>query len=485
MRTHSVRYNFIMNSIMTLVSIIFPLITFPYITRVLLVEGTGKISFAMSVVNYFTMFATLGIPTYGIRICAQVRDDKEKLSTTVQELLIISGITTVMTYLVFFATLFVIPNFAERKTVLMVIGVSIGLSTIGVQWFYSALEQYSYITACSVIFKLIGILLMFAFVRDKEDYVIYGAIYVIGNFGSYILNFFRLRKFISFRKYGTYNFKKHLKAIVVFFAMSVGASIYLNLDIVMLGFMKGDTATGYYNASIKVKTVLVTCVTSLGTVLLPRLSYYVEKNEKAAFNKMVAKAFNFSFVVASGVMVYFAIFAKESILLLSGEPFLPATIPMIILMPTVLLIGLSNITGIQVLTPLGEEKKVMYSILAGAVLNFLLNLVLIPKMGPTGAAISTTLAEILVLIVQAVFLNEILKDIIGDLCVRKILGGLIPASVIALIFKHYVDMQVFPTLLLSSILFFGAYGVLLLWMKEPFVISVLDMFKNWIHRRKE
>ena len=400
MKIHSVKYNFIMNAILTVAGIIFPLITFPYISRVLLVEGSGKVAFATSVVTYFTMFASLGIPTYGVRACAIVRDNKEKLSKTVQELLIISGGTTLLTYIVFGISLFVIPEFAQERTLLLIVGLGIGLNTIGVQWLYNALEQYSYITTCSILFKVIGMILMFLLVKESSDYQIYGGVYVIASFGSYVLNFICLRKFVTFQKTGTYQFKQHLKHIMVFFAMSAGASIYLNLDVVMLRFLQSNEAVGYYNAGIKVKTVLVTCVTSLGTVLLPRLSYYIETADKKAFQLMVGKAFRFVFVAASAVTVYFSIFARESILLLSGEAFLPAVGPMMILMPTVLLIGLSNVTGIQILTPNGREREVMYSIWGGAILDFVLNLIVIPKFSANGAALSTLLAEGMVHLIQ-------------------------------------------------------------------------------------
>ena len=392
MKIHSVKYNFIMNAILTVAGIIFPLITFPYISRVLLVEGSGKVAFATSVVTYFTMFASLGIPTYGVRACAIVRDNKEKLSKTVQELLIISGGTTLLTYIVFGISLFVIPEFAQERTLLLIVGLGIGLNTIGVQWLYNALEQYSYITTCSILFKVIGMILMFLLVKESSDYQIYGGVYVIASFGSYVLNFICLRKFVTFQKTGTYQFKQHLKHIMVFFAMSAGASIYLNLDVVMLRFLQSNEAVGYYNAGIKVKTVLVTCVTSLGTVLLPRLSYYIETADKKAFQLMVGKAFRFVFVAASAVTVYFSIFARESILLLSGEAFLPAVGPMMILMPTVLLIGLSNVTGIQILTPNGREREVMYSIWGGAILDFVLNLIVIPKFSANVADLSTLLS---------------------------------------------------------------------------------------------
>lgn len=484
MKIHSVKYNFIMNAILTVAGIIFPLITFPYISRVLLVEGSGKVAFATSVVIYFTMFASLGIPTYGVRACAIVRDNKEKLSKTVQELLIISGGTTLLTYIVFGISLFVIPEFAQERTLLLIVGLGIGLNTIGVQWLYNALEQYSYITTCSILFKVIGMILMFLLVKESSDYQIYGGVYVIASFGSYVLNFICLRKFVTFQKTGTYQFKQHLKHIMVFFAMSAGASIYLNLDVVMLRFLQSNEAVGYYNAGIKVKTVLVTCVTSLGTVLLPRLSYYIETADKKAFQLMVGKAFRFVFVAASAVTVYFSIFARESILLLSGEAFLPAVGPMMILMPTVLLIGLSNVTGIQILTPNGREREVMYSIWGGAILDFVLNLIVIPKFSANGAALSTLLAEGMVLLLQCWFLRDVLWSYIRQVQSWKIVIALAVASVMTIPVKIWIDSGVFVTLLVSAIVFFGGYAVVLLLLKEPFVSEILNSGIHAIVRKK-
>ena len=484
MKIHSVKYNFIMNAILTVAGIIFPLITFPYISRVLLVEGSGKVAFATSVFTYFTMFASLGIPTYGVRACAIVRDNKEKLSKTVQELLIISGGTTLLTYIVFGISLFVIPEFAQERTLLLIVGLGIGLNTIGVQWLYNALEQYSYITTCSILFKVIGMILMFLLVKESSDYQIYGGVYVIASFGSYVLNFICLRKFVTFQKTGTYQFKQHLKHIMVFFAMSAGASIYLNLDVVMLRFLQSNEAVGYYNAGIKVKTVLVTCVTSLGTVLLPRLSYYIETADKKAFQLMVGKAFRFVFVAASAVTVYFSIFARESILLLSGEAFLPAVGPMMILMPTVLLIGLSNVTGIQILTPNGREREVMYSIWGGAILDFVLNLIVIPKFSANGAALSTLLAEGMVLLLQCWFLRDVLWSYIRQVQCWKIVIALAVASVMTIPVKIWIDSGVFVTLLVSAIVFFGGYAVVLLLLKEPFVSEILNSGIHAIVRKK-
>ena len=270
---------------------------------------------------------------------------------------------------------------------------------------------------------------------------------------------------------------------MTFFLLSVATSVYLNLDLVMLGFMKGDVEVGYYNAGIKVKTVLVTCVTSLGTVLLPRLSYYIQQKKKEEFQRMVTKAFQFVLVVSIPMTVYFIIYVKESILFLAGESFLPATAAMIILMPTLILIGLSNITGIQILTPLGRESNVVCSVAAGAVLDFVLNLVLIPKFGSTGAAFSTTMAELLVLIVQCIYLRKQLWEMVRHVQVWKIVVAIMFASIVGVIFQNKITMNVFGTLCVSAILFFGVYGVILLILKEDFVSDTVESLFKKIWRK--
>lgn len=141
MKTHSIKFNFIMNAILTVSTVIFPMVTFPYYSRVLGAEGTGSVGFAVAVIAYFTMIASLGVPTYGIRACAKVRDDKEKLSQTVHELLFINGISTVVVYIVFFISLRIVPKFVEQKEILQIVCVAIVLNTMGVQWLYSALEN--------------------------------------------------------------------------------------------------------------------------------------------------------------------------------------------------------------------------------------------------------------------------------------------------------------------------------------------------------
>ena len=151
-KNKSLKLNFFMNVMLTMSSFIFPLITFPYVSRILLPVGTGKVSFATSIVTYFSMFAQLGIPTYGIRVCATVRDDRKKLSKVAQELLIINLVMCILSYAVLFIAIFTVPRLKEEKNLYIILSFTIMLTSIGMEWLYKALEQYTYITMRSVFF---------------------------------------------------------------------------------------------------------------------------------------------------------------------------------------------------------------------------------------------------------------------------------------------------------------------------------------------
>ena len=327
-KTKSVRYNFFMNFILTASGFIFPLLTFPYISRVLLVEGIGKVDFVTSVSNYFLMVASLGIPTYGIRACAQVRDDKEKLSKTVHEILIINSVTTALVVLTYIICILTVPRFAEDKVLFYINAIGVLLNMFGVNWFYQAIEKYDYITWRTIIFKALSLVFMFLLVHNSEDYIIYGAITVFALVGSNLLNFFKLRSYISFKKQEKYEFKKHLKPVFILFAQSLAISVYTNLDIIMLGFVKGDYDVGLYSAASRFKGLLVSLVTSLGNVLLPRMSHYAKHKMHKEFQSTSIMAINFTLLLSIPLAVFFIFSSSDCLLILSGSEFLGATLAM-------------------------------------------------------------------------------------------------------------------------------------------------------------
>ena len=468
MKIKSVKFNFIMNFILTASNFIFPLITFPYVSRVLGASGTGKVSFAISVVSYFTMVAALGIPTYGIRTTAKVRDDQEKLNKTTQELLIIHLFMMLLVSIVYILAILFIPRFQSDRTLFLAVGVSILLDPLGVNWLYQGLEQYGYIAKRSIFLKFVGVILMFMFIHSPDDYVFYGVTSILASAGSNVLNFINLRKYVSLKPVGNYDIKQHLKPILILFAQVVAVNIYTNLDNVMLGFMKTDVDVGLYAAAVKVKTILTSLVTSLGAVLLPRLSYYIMEGRKEEFQTLIRKAYNFVIVIALPLMLFTIFYARDCLVFLAGKEFIGATLAMQIIAPTIVLIGLSNLLGIQVLTPLNKEKQLVYSVVAGAVADLILNIIFIPKMGAAGASLGTLVAEFVVLIVQIMYLKDLFFKIAKQVQYWKVLVALVLANIISIKCSGFVDM-VFLKLVVAGISFFGIYGIILLLTKETFV----------------
>ena len=467
----SLKVNFIMNTILTMSAFIFPLISFPYVSRILLPEGTGKVSFATSLISYFVMFAQLGIPTYGVRACAKVRDDKRLLSKTAHELLTINLIMTAISYAALAVALIFVPRLREDRLLYIVVSATVFFTSIGMEWLYKALEQYTYITVRSLIFKLIALGGMFLLVRTKEDYILYGGITIFAASASGVLNFIHARRHIDMRPVGGFEFKPHLKAVAVFFAMSCATTIYTNLDTVMLGFMASDETVGYYSAAVRIKNILVSIVTSLGTVLLPRAAYYVEHKKMDEFHTISRKALNFVLVAAVPMMLYFMLFARDGIFLLSGDRYAGAIHPMRLAMPTLVFIGLSNILGIQIMVPMGKELWVLGSICVGAVVDVVANLLLIPPFGAAGAAMANMLAEGAVTLVQFVLLWSQVKGSLAKIQYWKLVPAL-GAAVGASVWVAGLGLGSFVSLALSGVLFFAAYGLTLLLLRERLVMEV-------------
>lgn len=482
MNQPSIKKNFIMNALLTISSFIFPLITFPYISRILSPEGIGKVSFANSVVAYFALFAQLGIPTYGVRACAKVRDNKKELSRTVQEIFVINIIMTITTYIVFGITLSCVPRLQADKQLLLIISSTMLFNAVGMDWLYRGLEKYTYITSRSILFKFIAIFLMFALIHQKSDYIAYGWICIFASSASNVCNLINVHRYIEIKPVGMYNFRRHLKPIMIFFAMSCATTIYTNLDTVMLGFIRTDMDVGYYNAAVKVKSVLLGVVTSLGTVLLPRASYYVEHHETNEFQRITRKAIDFVILIAIPLTCYFILYAQEGIMFLSGNAYMPAVLPMQIIMPTILFIGLTNIMGIQILVPLGREKIVLYSEIAGAIVDLIFNILLIPRLASIGAAIGTLMAEIVVWIVQFMALRTEILPAYKSIQYKKILSATV-TGIVCSGWTKMLNMGNFVTLLISAVLFFGVYCAILTVMHEPLVCEVENQMLDKMLKR--
>lgn len=478
----SIKVNFIMNAILTMSSFIFPLITFPYVSRILLPEGMGKVAMATAVVAYFALLARLGIPLYGIRACAEVRDDKAQLSKVVHELFFINLGMTVFSYLLFFGTVLAVPAFRTEYVLYLIVGSTLFFETIGVEWLYKGLEEYSYITYRSIFFKIVAVIATFLLVHTGADYIKYGAITILAASASNLLNFYNLRKYISFKMFPDYSFKPHLKPVLIFFATTCAIVIYTQLNTVILGLMKTNADVGLYDSAMKIKNILVSVVTALGAVLLPRASYYVKQGLFEEFGRISSKAVHFVCLLALPLIAYFTLFAANGIHFLSGKHFDGAILPMQIILPTIFLIGLTNIIGIQILVPLGKEKEVFYSVVAGGVVDLTSCLLLIPGYAVVGAAISNLLAEFTVFGLQIYYVRKCRDKVNVAKALRSVEYGKIFLAITAAMGIAWqcktIVWKDFFVLLLSGTVFFAVYGICLYVLKETFFMEMLTPIRK-------
>ena len=388
----TIRSNYLFSLIRTGCGLVVPLIIFAYVARILSSDGIGKVDFSRSIVSYFTYFATLGVSTYGVREAAKVRDDVEKLSKVVEEIFIINLASTIIAYVAFGLSIVFVPQFEAYSLLLMICGLSIGATSLGIEWLYSAIEEFKYITIRSVVFQVISLVAVFLLVTEYEDYYIYAIILTFSSVGANVFNFFHARKYLNIRIRRKRDIKKHIRPILIFFSTAIAGNIYQTLDISMVGLMSTDTDVGLYSASVKMNRVLVGVITVLPMVLLPRLSYYLEKGDVQRYKNLLKQGFDCIIGMSLPLATMLLFMSDEILVIFSGQDFLGASSSTKLLASIVVLIPISTFTVNQILIPYGKEKHQFISTLFGAGTDLIFNLIFIPMLGHFGAAIGTVVA---------------------------------------------------------------------------------------------
>ena len=475
----------VMGIINTSANFIFPLITYSYVARILKTSGTGRVAFVQSVLTYFSYIAALGISSYGMRECARVRDNKDELSKLTQELLFINLISTLIAYVALFISVAAVPKFESYRALFAVMSCSILLQTLGMEWLYSALEQYTYITVRSLIFKSISVVLTFILVKDSGDYVIYGGLTIFTTAASNVLNFINARKFICVRKYKHYELKKHLKPIMVFFMSAIIISVYAQFDTVMLGFMKGDSEVGIYNAAVKIKTIVVSVSSGLTSVLIPRMSLYYTQ-DKQKYNSLLSKSFRVALVLLIPLVTFIFINAEDVLLFLCGTEFLGAKPTLRILMVCIFALMLTNLFGNQILVPKGAENRYAKSVFAGMWTNLILNCFLIPRYCSAGAAFATLITEVSNTIWMSQGCKEEIKALKQNVRVLRYVFPVCLAIVLEWISRSMLTgFPVFWRLSGNAVVLFSCYYLILFIQKEEIVYSGYCWLRGKLLRRSK
>ena len=292
MKEKSLKKSALYSVLKVFLSLVFPLITFPYASRILLPEGMGKVNFANSIIGYFLMLSNLGINVYAVREASKLRNDKKALTKFFKEMITINFVCCIISYLLLFCSISIIPKFHEYRYLLLLCSIKIIFSVIGIEWIFTAFEDFKYITIRSFFVQLFSLAYFFIFVRTKEDILHYAFFGVLIAVGSNILNFFFLNNYVDLHYKTKLEIKKHFKSIFIFFGMTVITSIYTMLDSSMLGFLSTSEEVGFYAVSTKLSHMLLGLITAITSVLLPRLTDYVQKNDRESFSTVINKSAN-------------------------------------------------------------------------------------------------------------------------------------------------------------------------------------------------
>ncbi|MGN1196318.1 MAG: flippase [Acetatifactor sp.] len=473
----SLKVNMLLNMVKSLMGVLFPLITFPYITRVLGTENLGKFNFAQSIVSYFILFAGLGISTYAVREGAKVRKDKRKIEKFSNEVYTINMVATIISYVFMFVALVFVTKLFSYRILIVILSVQIICKTIGFEWIYSVYEDFLFITIRSISFQFLSLCLLFLMVKNASDLYTYTVVVVVASSGNEIVNHFYAKKYCRIHLSSEPNLRKHVKPILTLFAMSAAVMIYVNLDTTMLGFMCDDYTVGMYSVSVKVYTILKTVISAALLVFIPRISLHVERKDLNEVNTVSTEAYNILFTLLLPIAVGIFLLRKEVVVILAGVEYMSATTSLAILCGSLVFCLLAGYWSQAVLIPFREEKKVLVATLLSALVNVVLNFVLIPVWKENAAALTTLVSELVAFVYCYLYAKKLVEIKAYYMNMLKVVLGCI-----GIICFYYFVCMIDPTPVLKMIIVIVGsivtYFVIEMVTNNPAVKNILKMVKG-------
>lgn len=482
-RVASLKKNTIYSIIKTCSTIAFPLITFPYISRVLSVDNVGKVNFGNSIVNYISLIASLGISTYAIRECSKIKNDKEELSATASEIISINVITTAVAYFILALLLVFWHKLYDYEFLIIIQSTAVIFSTLGADWINTAMEDFRFITLRTFSFQLISLICIFLFVHKPEDYIIYAIISVLSASGGNLANILYRKKYCNTRFTLSIDWKRRLPPILTLFAMILSQTFLASIDTTMLGVMKGDTAVGLYSVANKTNNIIVQIVASITWVVMPQLSSAFSKRDYKKINKSLRYAYNFSITIGIPCIIGMLIMAPEIINVVGGDAYSGANNCLRIFAVSLFFIVLNNYYGNVVLLSSFREKQFMIACMLAAIVNLITNYIFIPLYGIEAAAMTTAIAQAIMYFVSKYNPDKHID--IGNKFTAFLQPTLasLPIAIICIISKQFINNM--PVRLIAAV-FFSAitYIAILMIFKNEFILSFLIPIKAKLFKNK-
>lgn len=472
----SLRLNAFLNGLRSLLSVIFPLITFPYVSRVLSVNGIGKYNFSNSIISYFMLIAALGINNYAVREGAKYRNNKQRINRFADEIFTINVCSAIVAYICLFICIIIFSKLHSYLACILIYSIQIGFSVIGVDWLFTIYEDFVYVTIRSVLFQIISIILLFVFVRHSDDYLNYAAITVFSSVGSNTLNFYKAEKEHKIHLVFHFDWEKHMTPILILFAANIANLIYVNSDITLLGLLKNSYVVGIYSISSRIYAIIKSVLSAVLLASVPRLALFYGNKEIFKYKKLLLKLTNVLVLLTLPAMVGLVMLSKQIILIIAGNHFLRSVTSLQILAIAYIFSILAWILSDCVLIPAKREKYLLYSMIISAIVNITFNIVMIPYWSEDAAAISTVLSELMMFTINYHYAKDIVKEVfVSKELLRTFTNsfvGCIGIIVVCLGINISFSSLIIKTIL-SILLSVLVYGLILIMLKNPYASSVI------------
>lgn len=467
--------NYVYNLIYQILVLILPLITTPYISRVLGAENIGIYSYTISITTYFILFGSLGISLYGQREIAYWQKNKKKYSIIFWEIFLLRIITMSISTIIFY---FTFARNGQYQVYYKVLILEIVGNCIDISWFFQGLEEFKKTVSRNIIVKIISVISIFSFVKSPNDLYLYFWIYVLSTLIGNGTLWLYLPKFIEKIKINELKIFKHLKPTISLFIPQIAIQVYTLLDRTMVGtIIANKSEVGYYDQAQKIVKMLLTIITSMGTVMLPRIANTYAEGNKEKVKKYMNKSFNLVFLLSFPMIFGIISVSNNFVPVFFGEGYDKVITLINVISPIILLIGLSNVTGTQYLLPTKRQKEYTISVICGAIINFIMNMCFIWRYGAMGASIGTVIAEFVVASVQIYFVRNDFnfKEILSSS--KKYLVSSIVMFIICFILGKIVNNNLVATI--TQVIVGGiTYICCLLILKDQFIFEILEKIKK-------
>ena len=447
----SLRKNFIYNAILTMSGYIFPLMVYPYVSRILGVSNIGACNFVDSIVEYFTILSMMGMNTIGIREIAKCKNDQQKLDNVFSQLFSLNTLTTITAIIILIIATNIVPKFAPYKDLLYIGVGKLFFNYMLINWFFQGLENFKYIAARTIFVKILFVISVFLFVKTETDVKLYYFLVALTWAGNGIINFIYAKKYVSFN----FTLKINKAIIGSFFILGVYwfmNSMYTTLNVAFLGFATNDIEVGYYTTANKLLTVIMTMFTALTSVMVPRVSVALKSNDNSEAKALIRKAINALILFAIPLIFFVFPFSQELIYLMSGKGYEGATTPLQIMTPLFFLVGYDQIIVLQTLLPMGKDKDILRNSILAASVGIISNIFLTLNFGKNGSAIVLILAELSVLLSSQFCVTKYLGLKIPFKLIIKHIIGFSPIIIICYVIKYFINSYVISLIVSASII---------------------------------